>query len=244
MRQLVEEAQELLARGLRRAYVRREEALASPRGRIDFQAMAGRGSLVEANLPCVHHRRDQDRLDQPGPAGGRAAGRLGGRRPGAEGQGTASRRRAGGDHRPDPARPSSLPKAGGRDGPDDQALRARRLAHPHPARGRWPVPRRGGGRADPARLPLRHEPVLPGPPGEVSLATTSRSTRSVRRSSSRGCSPTCPAGTPATARLRPPARTSWCRRGRRPWRSWMRSTGTSGRSRCPGTCSTSLRSMR
>ena len=41
--QLVEEAQELLARGLRRAYVRREEALASPRGRIDFQAMAGRG---------------------------------------------------------------------------------------------------------------------------------------------------------------------------------------------------------
>ena len=60
--QLVEEAQELLARGLRRAYVRREEALASPRGRIDFQAMAGRGSLVEATLPCVHHRRDQDRL--------------------------------------------------------------------------------------------------------------------------------------------------------------------------------------
>ena len=62
MWQLVEEAQELLARGLRRAYVRREEALASPRGRIDFQAMAGRGSLVEATLPCVHHRRDEDRL--------------------------------------------------------------------------------------------------------------------------------------------------------------------------------------
>jgi 5-methylcytosine-specific restriction enzyme subunit McrC len=60
--QLVEEAQELLARGLRRAYVRREEPLASPRGRIDFQAMAGRGSLVDATLPCVHHRRDRDRL--------------------------------------------------------------------------------------------------------------------------------------------------------------------------------------
>jgi len=60
--QLVEEAGELLARGLRRAYVRREEALASPRGRIDFRAMAGRGSLVEATLPCVHHRRDRDRL--------------------------------------------------------------------------------------------------------------------------------------------------------------------------------------
>jgi len=60
--QLVEEVRELLGRGLRRVYVRREEALASPRGRIDFQAMAGRGSLVEATLPCVHHRRDEDRL--------------------------------------------------------------------------------------------------------------------------------------------------------------------------------------
>jgi 5-methylcytosine-specific restriction enzyme subunit McrC len=60
--QLVEEAQRLLARGLRRAYVRREEALASPRGRIDFQAMAARHTPVEATLPCVHHRRDEDRL--------------------------------------------------------------------------------------------------------------------------------------------------------------------------------------
>ena len=60
--QFVEEGRELLGRGLRRAYVRREEALASPRGRIDFQAMAGRGSQVEATLPCVHHRRDEDRL--------------------------------------------------------------------------------------------------------------------------------------------------------------------------------------
>ncbi len=59
--QLVEEAQRLLARGLRRAYVRREEALASPRGRIDFQAMARRQTSVEATLPCVHHRRDEDR---------------------------------------------------------------------------------------------------------------------------------------------------------------------------------------
>ena len=60
--QLVEEVHELLARGLRRAYVRREEALASPRGRIGFQAMAGRGSSAEATLPCCHHRRDEDRL--------------------------------------------------------------------------------------------------------------------------------------------------------------------------------------
>jgi len=60
--QLVEEAQDLLARGLRRTYVKREEALASPRGRIDFQALAGRDCLVEATLPCVHHRREHDHL--------------------------------------------------------------------------------------------------------------------------------------------------------------------------------------
>ena len=60
--QLVEEVHELLARGLRRAYVRRGEDLASPRGRIDFQAMAGRGSLVGSSLSCIHHRRDRDRL--------------------------------------------------------------------------------------------------------------------------------------------------------------------------------------
>lgn len=66
--QLIEEVHELLSRGLRRAYLRREEALTSPRGRIDFQAMAGPGSLVDATLPCVHHRRDENRLINPGPA--------------------------------------------------------------------------------------------------------------------------------------------------------------------------------
>ena len=60
--QLVEEARELVARGLRRAYTQRHEALASPRGRIDFQAMAHGGSVAEVSLPCIHHRRDQDRL--------------------------------------------------------------------------------------------------------------------------------------------------------------------------------------
>ena len=59
--QLVQEAKELLSRGLRRSYMRSEELLASPRGRIDFQAMAGRGSFVRSSLPCVHHSRGQDR---------------------------------------------------------------------------------------------------------------------------------------------------------------------------------------
>jgi 5-methylcytosine-specific restriction enzyme subunit McrC len=60
--QLVKEAEELLARGLRRGYVRRDESLFSPRGRIDFRALAARGAIVEATLPCSHHRRDEDRL--------------------------------------------------------------------------------------------------------------------------------------------------------------------------------------
>ena len=60
--QLSEEAKELLARGLRRAYVRREEALSSPRGRIDFQTIVAQSTLAEASLPCIHHRRDEDRL--------------------------------------------------------------------------------------------------------------------------------------------------------------------------------------
>ncbi|OJW13120.1 MAG: hypothetical protein BGO49_20190 [Planctomycetales bacterium 71-10] len=60
--QLAEEAQELVARGLRRGYLRRDEDLASPRGRIDFRALAGRGALVESTLPCAHHRRDENRL--------------------------------------------------------------------------------------------------------------------------------------------------------------------------------------
>jgi 5-methylcytosine-specific restriction enzyme subunit McrC len=60
--QLAVEVRKLLGRGLGRAYVRREEALASPRGRIDFQTIADRGLLVDATMPCVHHRRDDDRL--------------------------------------------------------------------------------------------------------------------------------------------------------------------------------------
>jgi len=53
--QLIEEAKELLARGLRRAYVRREEALSSPRGRIDFQTITAQTTLAwiptEGELP-------------------------------------------------------------------------------------------------------------------------------------------------------------------------------------------------
>ena len=60
--QLIEEGKELLGRGLRRAYVRREEALSSPRGRIDFRTLAAQGTLPEASLPCIHHHRDENSL--------------------------------------------------------------------------------------------------------------------------------------------------------------------------------------
>jgi 5-methylcytosine-specific restriction enzyme subunit McrC len=60
--QLIEEGKELLGRGLRRAYVRREDALSSPRGRIDFTALAAQGTLAEASLPCIHHHRDENSL--------------------------------------------------------------------------------------------------------------------------------------------------------------------------------------
>jgi 5-methylcytosine-specific restriction enzyme subunit McrC len=60
--QLIEEATELLARGLRRTYVRREESLSSPRGRVNFRALAAQGAVVEATLSCIHHCQDEDSL--------------------------------------------------------------------------------------------------------------------------------------------------------------------------------------
>lgn len=55
--QLAAEVQELLSRGLHRAYARTEEALTSPRGRIDFGRYARRQGEAEASLPCRHHPR-------------------------------------------------------------------------------------------------------------------------------------------------------------------------------------------
>jgi 5-methylcytosine-specific restriction enzyme subunit McrC len=42
--------------------VRREEALSSPRGRIDFRTLAAPGTLAETSLPCIHHHRDENSL--------------------------------------------------------------------------------------------------------------------------------------------------------------------------------------
>jgi len=58
--QLVDEVEELLARGLHRGYERRPEVLASPRGRLDFAVMTRTAGQVLTGLACVHHPRLSD----------------------------------------------------------------------------------------------------------------------------------------------------------------------------------------
>lgn len=58
--QLVAEAQDLIGRGLHREYVRQRAALASPRGRVDFQRIATRGGIREQAIPCRFTRRVDD----------------------------------------------------------------------------------------------------------------------------------------------------------------------------------------
>jgi 5-methylcytosine-specific restriction enzyme subunit McrC len=59
---LIAEVSELLARGLHRRYVRTNEALASPRGRIDLQRIANQGGVIEATIPCAYYPRLEDCL--------------------------------------------------------------------------------------------------------------------------------------------------------------------------------------
>ena len=58
---LVDEATELIGRGLHRTYRARHEALSSPRGRIDFVALAHQTTQT-ATLPCRYHVRSEDCL--------------------------------------------------------------------------------------------------------------------------------------------------------------------------------------
>jgi len=58
---LVDEATQLISRGLYRTYRSREEGLSSPRGRIDFIALA-REVTRTATLPCRYHVRSEDCL--------------------------------------------------------------------------------------------------------------------------------------------------------------------------------------
>jgi 5-methylcytosine-specific restriction enzyme subunit McrC len=55
--QLAAEVAELLSRGLHREYTRTRQALASPRGRVDFNTYTRQAGTARAALPCVHHPR-------------------------------------------------------------------------------------------------------------------------------------------------------------------------------------------
>jgi 5-methylcytosine-specific restriction enzyme subunit McrC len=75
--QLNSEAQELVSRGLLRAYIPTFERLSSPRGRIDLTRLASDGANVTATLPCQHHPRVEDTLmNQVLMAGLRLAGSM------------------------------------------------------------------------------------------------------------------------------------------------------------------------
>jgi 5-methylcytosine-specific restriction enzyme subunit McrC len=60
--QLAAEASELLSRGLHRRYVRRDQQLSSPRGRIDMPRIVRDGGLTQMTLPCIAHPRIEDCL--------------------------------------------------------------------------------------------------------------------------------------------------------------------------------------
>jgi 5-methylcytosine-specific restriction enzyme subunit McrC len=62
IQQLIEEVSELVARGLHRKYVRTDDALANPRGRIDLQRIAKQEGVVRATLPSAYYPRLEDCL--------------------------------------------------------------------------------------------------------------------------------------------------------------------------------------
>ena len=60
--QLYVEVEELFLRGLHRSYLRLENDLESPRGRIDLRKLSERSNKQEASLPCVYFERNEDNL--------------------------------------------------------------------------------------------------------------------------------------------------------------------------------------
>jgi 5-methylcytosine-specific restriction enzyme subunit McrC len=60
--QLYIEAIELLSRGLSRQYLRVEEEMSSPRGKLNLQRLARYGGVERSELPCTYHPRLEDCL--------------------------------------------------------------------------------------------------------------------------------------------------------------------------------------
>ena len=62
IQQLAAEVNELLKGGLHRRYVRMDEWLQLPRGRVDIASIAQNGGVIEAALPCIHFPRLEDNI--------------------------------------------------------------------------------------------------------------------------------------------------------------------------------------
>ena len=60
--QLATETNELILRGLHRRYVRLDEMMASPRGRINIKSIASEGGIARVVIPCTHYPRLEDCL--------------------------------------------------------------------------------------------------------------------------------------------------------------------------------------
>ena len=55
--QLIEEVSELVARGLHRRYIRTDDVLSSPQGRINLQGIVKQGGVIQATIPCTYSPR-------------------------------------------------------------------------------------------------------------------------------------------------------------------------------------------
>ncbi|WP_159439931.1 McrC family protein [Bacillus sinesaloumensis] len=60
--QLYIHTEDLLSKGVHRGYIRREEDLASPKGRLDFTKIARNQALKKATLPSRYYERNEDNL--------------------------------------------------------------------------------------------------------------------------------------------------------------------------------------
>lgn len=56
------EIEDLLYRGINKAYLQKQEHLSSPKGRIDFNEMARNGGVISSKLPCRFYERNNNHL--------------------------------------------------------------------------------------------------------------------------------------------------------------------------------------
>lgn len=60
--ELYVEVDDLLRRGIQKSYIKREENLSSPRGRININRLCSQGGLIKDTLPCTYFNRDENNI--------------------------------------------------------------------------------------------------------------------------------------------------------------------------------------